>query len=133
MELHKDIIKVNNSWFVISRLRNTGFIYVITHTDLEKRNIYKIGSTKDINFTLKKFNEFRHSKYEPQFYIKLLYMTCKPEKLETQILHNLINKRDEGKFLICELDIIKQQFFNKDCVEIKQQDECEPYIEEQDE
>lgn len=131
--LYKYPVKVNNHWFLISRLRNTGFVYVITHTELEKQNIYKIGSTKDINFMLKRFNEYKHSSYDPQFYIKLLFMTENEDELESKIYQKLINHRDEGDFFICELDVIKHQFFNKDCVEITQYDECESYIEENDE
>lgn len=89
-------------------------VYIITTTMLKFNNIYKIGYTKNVEYTLKLFNEYRHSS-EPQFYSVALYKSYNAKNLETAIHKKLIKFRLEDGFFQCDIEHIKEQFKNENC------------------
>lgn len=82
-----------------------GFVYVITTNIYQKKNIYKIGCTKNLNKRITLINATRME--GDKFFIAKFWKTTKYFKLENYIHKYLKDYRKNNEFFECDLDMIE--------------------------
>lgn len=82
-----------------------GFVYVITTPEYIKKNIWKIGRTKNLKERLKNMNATRFK--DDQFFLKMYWQTRRHVDLETGLHTELEKYRKNNEFFQCSFSDVE--------------------------
>lgn len=82
-----------------------GFFYIATTPQYIQRNIYKIGTTKNLDLELEQINYNRLP--DEEFYIIIFWNTFSSKIIEYNMLERLKIYKIKNKLFLCNLEILK--------------------------
>jgi len=109
-------------------IMNNGFVYCVTSETYAKRNIYKIGATRDINERIKAYNTHSPEKYDIIMLSKLLFDKFKTERFLKRTLETY---HFRGEYYKCNINRIEDAFNSipkkhfHDCIDKTDDDESD--------